>query len=199
MDSGQNPPAPVINIEGEKVALGPRRRDLLPLYQRWINDFEVTRALTTGMVPWTFEQEEEWYQTSNKSTSRKIFTVYERSTMRAIGSTGLHDIDYVHGTAEFGIMIGEKDCWGKGYGTETASLMLDYGFTCEGLHSIMLHVHAYNERAIRAYRRAGFRDAGRLRECHRLGQRFHDVLIMDCLADEFQSTVLGRLLPKTDG
>lgn len=191
---------PVVNIEGEKVALGPHRRDLLPLFMRWLNDFEVTRTLAARLGPMRLEQEEEWYDRTTRSATEVNFTIYERSTMRPIGGTGLEKIDTQHGTAEFGIFIGEKDCWGKGYGTEVTRLVLDYGFNCLGLHSIMLHVHAYNEAGIRAYRSAGFKEAGRIRECHRLGGKAHDVLIMDCLSTEFASTALRRLLrgPETE-
>ncbi len=196
MEPAEQPTSPVVNIEGEKVVLGPRRRDLLPNFLRWINDFDVTRTLALRMRPMTSEQEAEWYDASNKSQTDTAFTVYERATMRPIGVTSLDHIDHLNGTAEFGVMIGEKDCWGKGYGTETAVLMLDYGFTCLGLHNIMLHVHSYNPRAIRAYMRAGFREAGRIRECHRLGEKFYDVLIMDCLSTEFHGPVLHRLLPE---
>src|SRR5512142_1412973 len=60
-------PEPVLNVVGEKVALGPLRRDLLPLLQRWINDFEVTRTLAARLVPTTLEQEEAWYEGAGKS------------------------------------------------------------------------------------------------------------------------------------
>src|SRR5205807_2139134 len=123
---------PLINISGEKIALGPARRDLLPLYQRWINDFEVIRTLGARLRPMTWEAEEAWYEETSKSDT--LFTIYERATMRPIGNTGLHDIDHLHRTAEFGILIGEKECWGKGYGTETTRLMLDYGFNGPRLH-----------------------------------------------------------------
>ena len=195
MEAAEQSAIPVINIEGEKVALGPRRRDLLSTFVRWINDFGVTRSLALGMRPITPEQEAEWYDASGKSQTSATFTVYERATMRPIGITSLDHIDHLNGTAEFGVVIGEKECWGKGYGTETARLMLEYGFTCLGLHSVMLHVHSYNRRAIRAYQRAGFREAGRIRECHRLGQKFYDVLLMDCLSTEFDGSYLRRLLP----
>jgi diamine N-acetyltransferase len=195
MEPTQEPSAPIINIEGEKVALGPRRRDLLPVYQRWVNDFEVTRTLGMGMRPLTWEQEERWYEDTSKSKTDVAFTMYERATMRPIGGTGLHKIDHLNRTAEFGIMIGEKDCWGKGYGTEATRLTLDYGFNCLGLHNISLHVYTHNEGAIRAYRRAGFREVGRIRECQTLGQKMYDILLMDCLSTEFQSPVLHRLLP----
>lgn len=178
---------PIVNIVGEKVALGPYRHDLLPLYTRWINDFEVTRTLSLRLGPLTAEQEEEWYERANRSETVVNFTIYERATMRPIGNTGFHNVDHLHRTAEFGILIGEKECWSRGYGTETTTLVLRYGFTCLHLHSIMLHVHAYNERAIRVYRKAGFRDAGRIRECHALDGKLHDVLIMDCLSTEFDT------------
>jgi RimJ/RimL family protein N-acetyltransferase len=64
--------------------------------------------------------------------------------------------------------------------------MLDYGFTALGLHSIMLTVFSNNERGLRAYKRAGFRECGRRREAWRLGNRAYDVIYMDCLATEFQ-------------
>ena len=186
---------PILNIRGEKIALGPRSRDLLPLYQKWINDFEVVRTLGAKVRPMTWEAEEAWYESTARSESEVGFTVYELESMRPIGNTGLHDINHFHRTAEFGILIGEKDCWNRGYGTETARLMLDYGFTVLGLHNIMLTVFDFNPGGIRAYTRAGFREVGRRREALRLGGKAHDILYMECLATEFQSPVLHRLLP----
>jgi RimJ/RimL family protein N-acetyltransferase len=191
---GDRAETPILNILGEQVALGPRRRDLLPLYLRWINDFEVTRTLGQPLRPMTWEEEEAWYDRANGSQGDVGFTIYERATLRPIGNTGLHGINYREGTAEFGILIGEKDCWGKGYGTEATRLMLDYGFTALGLQSIMLRVHSHHERAIRAYTRAGFRHAGRWRQAHRLAGTAHDVIFMDCLAEEFQSPVLAAVI-----
>lgn len=184
---------PIINITGERVALGPIRRDLLPLYQRWINDWEVTRTIGQPLRPMTWEAEEGWYDGAARGSSAQ-FQIYERDTLRPIGTTGLRDINHQHRTAVFGILIGEKDCWGKGYGTETARLMLDYGFTALGLHNIMLQVFSLNERGIRAYLRAGYREIGRRRKAHRLGDEAHDIILMDCLATEFESPVLKRML-----
>jgi diamine N-acetyltransferase len=188
------PDGPIVNIMGEKVALGPHRRDLLPLYQRWVNDFEVTRTLAVGWRPITSESEETWYARVSQSDREIGFTIYERASLRPIGNTGLHDVDHLHRTATFGILIGEKDCWGKGYGTEATVLTLDYAFTGLGLHNVMLTVYADNERGLRAYTRAGFRVIGRRREALRRGGQACDVVYMDCLATEFEGSVLRRLL-----
>jgi RimJ/RimL family protein N-acetyltransferase len=186
---------PILNILGNKVALGPLRRDLIPTYQRWINDFEVTRTLGAPIRPLTYESEEKWYEGAATNEKSVSFTIYEKSTLRPIGNTSLMYIDHQHRTAEFGILIGEKDVWGKGYGTETAHLMLDYGFTVLGLHNIMLRAASFNERGLRAYRRAGFREFGRRRESGRLGGQTFDTIYMECLASELKGTILSHLLP----
>lgn len=187
---------PIITIVGSKVALGPRRRDLVPLYSKWLNDFEVTRTYGSRFRTRTLEATEAAYDSASKGTDDSVqFTIYERSTMRPIGNTALEEIDHFDHTAKFILLIGEKECWGKGYGTETTMLMLDYGFTLLRLHNIMLTVSSFNERAIRAYTRAGFRVFGHRREAHHFGSQRYDNIYMDCLSSEFQGSVLRHLLP----
>src|SRR5258708_2535655 len=105
--------------------------------------------------------------------------------MRPVGRVGLEDISYQHRRATFGVLIGEKDCWSKGYGTEATRLTLEYGFRLLGLHNIMLSVFSANIAAIRAYTRAGFRVIGVRRECHREGDSTLDNVFMECLSTEF--------------
>jgi diamine N-acetyltransferase len=158
-----------------------------------VNDFEVLRTLSIGgMRPLTAEGEAAWYDRVTANDTEVTFTLYERETLRPIGSLGLHQIDHYNRTALFGILIGEKDCWGKGYGTEATRLVLDYAFSGLGLHNVMLNVFAYNERGTRAYARAGFREIGRRREAHRLGGVAHDIVLMDCLSTEFERPADGR-------
>jgi RimJ/RimL family protein N-acetyltransferase len=104
---------------------------------------------------------------------------------------GLEDINYQHRRATFGILIGDKDCWGRGYGTEATRLTLDYGFHALSLHNIMLSVSSANTAAIRAYTRAGFRVIGSRRECRREGGSVLDSLFMDCLATEFDRAAIS--------
>lgn len=191
-----NPGQPMVNVTGDKVALGPMRHDLLSLYVAWMNDFQVMRTFADfGLRPMTAEMGEAWYEKAVKNERDVHFTVYELAGMRPIGLTGLHDIDHFNRTAEFGIILGEKECWGRGYGTEVTRLMLEYGFTGLALHSLWLGAYGFNEAAIRAYTKAGFRLVGRRRDAVRLGGRYYDGVLMDCLATEFQGSVLRGLLP----
>ena len=183
---------PIINIEGERVALGPLRRDLIPLYQRWNNDFAVTRTLARSR-PTTVEQEEAAYDAVVKDERYALFTIYERATWRPIGTTYLADIDHWNRSAEFGIAIGGRDCHGKGYGTDVTRLVLDYAFTVLGLQNVLLTCREYNVAGRRAYEKAGFKEIGRRRRCKWMNGRLWDDIYMDCLADEFESPVLARV------
>lgn len=187
---------PIVVIRGSRVGLGPLRRELVPLYQRWINDLEVTRTLAViGLGgPITLEDEQQWYERATANRSDAIFTIYELSTLRPIGNCGLHSVSHRHGTATLCIAIGEKDCWNRGYGTEAVYLVLDYAFTVLELHNVMLTVYSDNPRAIRAYEKAGFRLFGRRREARRLAGQLHDELYMDALATEFRDSTLRPTL-----
>ena len=183
----------VTNIEGDLVALGPLRRDLVPLYHRWHNDLGVSHTLGVGW-PTALEQEMAAYERRTASDRDAAFTVYVRTTLRPIGFCALSEIDHRFGRATFGISIGEANCRGKGYGTEATCLALDYAFTGLGLSNVMLTCFAFNLAGRRAYEKAGFREFGRRRRCSRHGGRLQDIIYMECLADEFVSPVLTRVL-----
>jgi diamine N-acetyltransferase len=184
---------PIINIEGDLVALGPIRRDLIPTYQRWVNQFDTLRTLAMPPIPMTLEAETSWYDDMSGSSSVIIFTVYQREGWEPIGDVSLSGVDHRNGAATFGIMIGEPTARGKGFGTEATRLMLDYAFTALGLHNVMLTVYEFNLAARRAYEKAGFREIGRRRQARFMGGKFWDEVYMDCLASEFDSPVLANV------
>ncbi|HEY7031319.1 MAG TPA: GNAT family protein [Thermomicrobiales bacterium] len=185
--------SPVVNIVGELVALGPLRRDLLSTYERWINDFAAARNLGVPPRPVSTDAETAWFDGVIANPTDASFTIYERATRRPIGTTSLHRIDHRNRTAEFGILIGEADARGRGFGTEATRLMLDYAFTALGLHNLILYVMAYNVAGIRAYEKAGFREFGRRREAALMGGRLWDIVYMECLASEFTSPLLAKI------
>jgi len=184
---------PIFNVVGEHVALGPLRHELIPLYQRWINDFSIARGVSSLPRPWTFEMESAWVERQLVSETSTPFTIYECRSTQPIGTTELRDLDFRNRTAEFGLLIGETSHHGKGYGTEVTRLMLDYGFTALGLHNIMLRVFAYNAAGLRVYEKAGFQEFGRRRQVGPLGNQVWDLVFMDCLSTEFRGSALSRV------
>jgi diamine N-acetyltransferase len=181
-------------VTGERVGLGPLRGDLVPLYQRWVNDLQVSRGLGMRQVM-TEEAERSWYEEfSKQDPSRVSFTIYDLDDLAPVGTTSLFEIDPFHGTATFGIMVAERR--DQGFGTEATRLMLEWGFTVLGLHNIELRVWDWNAGAIRAYTRAGFRETGRRRGGVVVMGRRYDIVYMDAIAPEFKGSALTDLIPE---
>lgn len=183
---------PIISLTGEKIALGPIRRELLPLYQQWMNQLDTTRFLRMGI--YSLENEVSWYENTSRGDSTAYFTIYEKSTMKPIGGVDLHAIDLVNRTAELGIMIGDPDARGKGYGTEAVQLMCDFAFNALGLNSVMLLTYEFNIAGQKAYTKAGFREFGRRRKVRWFAGRYWDDIYYDLLADEFESPVVRQMI-----
>lgn len=183
---------PVLLIEGELVALGPLLRAHIELYLRWMNNLETTATLGRADV-FPRESEERFYEAAT-AEDQTAFTIYEKATLRPIGTTQLKNVSYRNGTAEFGILIGEPDCRDRGYGTEATRLVLDFAFHVLGLHNVELRVFSHNPRGRRAYEKAGFKTIGVRREAYKLGQRRYGVILMDALASDFESPLLERAL-----
>lgn len=112
--------------------------------------------------------------------------IHEASSGRLLGTCAFSQLDGDNGSALFHITIGEKDAWGRGYGTEATRLMLDHAFGTLGLHRIALFVFEFNERAIRAYRRCGFVIEGRSRESIWRDGRWWDELAMSALESDWR-------------
>lgn len=185
--------APIINVRGDLVGLGPIRREFIPLYQHWINDFETTRFLDIQPRPMTLEQETAWFASASTGDGI-IFTIYELATGRPIGNCDIHNLDVRNRRAQLGILIGEPAARGKGYGTEAMRLLADFAFTVLNLHSLMLWTYEYNLAGQRCYAKVGFREVGRRRASRWHAGRFWDEIAMDLLASEFESPVLRALL-----
>jgi len=153
----------------------------------WINDPEVTRYLTAGQWPMSKEMEAEWVRrraTTNDPADKAL--VIETLDGTYLGGIGFHRIDYVSGTAEAGIVIGRKDYWGKGFGTDAMRVLLKHGFENLRLRKVMLTVYGSNVRGQKSYAKAGFREVGRLK-AHVLKQgRFEDMVYMEVFKEEFE-------------
>src|SRR5262245_37816334 len=170
---------------GDNVTLRGVVRADLPLLHAYSNDPEVGLAAGDLPSPTSMERLGKWYEGLVEPQPRRRFAIEAEG--RFIGTCLLQDIDETSGHAELGIMIGAKDCWGRGYGREAIHLLLDYAFRLANLRRVWLRTHAANERAIRAYRAAGFVEEGRLREHQWLAGAYVDTVVMGILREEFDS------------
>jgi RimJ/RimL family protein N-acetyltransferase len=181
-------------VPGERIFLSQVCREDLPLFARWFSDLELTAYLGSAGMSFMPEHEQEWYDGVVKDRINKTFAIVVREGQRVIGSAGLQSINLRRGTAELGIAIGDKSAWGQGYGSETVRLLCDYGFTFLGLHTIYLWHVAYNQRGHHAYLKAGFKQAGRLRETEVFNGQRYDQILMDITRDEFGPSRLSGMI-----
>jgi RimJ/RimL family protein N-acetyltransferase len=183
---------PEFLVVGEKVALGPLRRDLADAYARWMNQLEVRRGLVHRGIA-TAQSQEKWVEENLEKGAKREpegveFTIYDRTDSTPVGTAGLFKISHAHGTAEFGIAIGERR--GQGLGSEATRLVLDFAFHVLELRNVLLETLEDNVAAITAYERAGFRRVGVRRGAVISRGQATNVVFMDAVPQDFGASML---------
>ncbi len=152
---------------------------------RWVNDERVTRYLSQSFVyPISRSEGSRWLEEISKRHSDKVFAIETRGG-RLIGSAGLHGIHWIDRKAELAVMIGERDCWNRGFGTHAVQEMLKLSFGKMNLRRIYLRVASGHAGAIHVYEKCGFQCEGRLRKDRYVGRGYEDTLLMAVLKEEF--------------
>ena len=180
-------------MRGSKIYLRTlERADLTETYLDWLNDAEVTRYLETGAFPTTYQDLEKFYQGVTGSKTEVIFAIADRKSHRHIGNVKLGPINWVHRRAMLGIMIGDKEFWGRGVGEEVTRLMVEYGFFRLNLNRIGLVVFEEHVPGVRCYQKVGFKVEGCLREQMFQGGKYKNHLWMGLLRSEYKPLKAGK-------
>lgn len=177
-------------FEGELVRLAAvDPENLGEAFSRWSSDSEYWRLLASDPAfVYSPRQGKEWLEKMLKEDDPTLFmfSIYSLENGRLIGEVGLDGVQWNHGDTFIGIGLGEREFWGKGYGTDAMRVILRYAFNELNLHRVSLNVFEYNQRAIRSYEKAGFKIEGRARKfLYREGQRW-DMIFMGILREEWE-------------
>lgn len=173
-------------LEGASIYLRPlQHSDLSGPYATWINDQEVMCYMEAGIFPNTSEDLEAFYKNVTNSRDQVILAIVSKKSRRHIGNVKLGPIDWVHRRAHFGILIGDKRFWGKGFGTEATQMMMHYAFKRLNLNRVDLGVYAEHESAVRCYERVGFKIEGRFRQDLFHHGKYKDRIWMGLLRSEY--------------
>jgi RimJ/RimL family protein N-acetyltransferase len=143
----------------------------------YLNDAEVNRRLHHHR-PVSPELEATRLEEIAKSSEHVLFAIIRKGTNELIGMTGLHELNFRHRTAEFGIFLGEQSVRGQGFGTEATQLQLKYAFETLNLHRVELDVQEDNIAAIRVYEKTGFIREGLKNEAYWGGGRWQNLVLM---------------------
>lgn len=179
-------------IRGKKTRLRALEKSDLAKVWEWINDEEVMWFWGEPCNTQSLAEVEQWFaglQEVAGHASKQFVIEVEEGT--SIGRIFYDHLDTEHQRTEIGILIGQKEYWGGGYGTDAVIAFLDYLFNELGLHRVYLRLQSYNARALKSYQKCGFTQEGILRHNTFTRGEYHDDLVMGILRDEFNQRHKG--------
>lgn len=171
---------------GEKVCLRAYKEEDIKVATGLVNDAELQKFLSPRipfpMSPW---EEEEWIKSQKTNQNSEFnFAIEDIKTKKYIGGCGIQEVNWLVRTAEVGIMIGDKNYWGKGYGTDAMKVLLKFIFENMNINKVKLNVFSFNERAIKSYKKCGFKVEGTLKDEIFKEGKYYDEILMAIFKDE---------------
>lgn len=170
-------------LVGDRIYLSPRNTDDVEIFTEWMNDFQVSDYTGRSGYITTLGGEKAYLEANNESDGNFVIVTLDGDKM--IGTVSLENFDYINRTATLGIFIGDENYRNNGYGTEAIRLILEFGFRYKNLQNIKLDLMEFNERALKCYKKCGFKEYGRRRKCKFINGKYYDSISMDILAEEF--------------
>jgi RimJ/RimL family protein N-acetyltransferase len=174
-------------LRGERVVLRPIEREDAGRLWELVDAFDVaSRAADGPPLPRSRSEAEAEFERDPASAGpdRAWFAVEADGGL--IGICGLHHIDQHARVCDLGIRLG-KEYWGQGFGQDAVRAIVEYAFRHLNMRKVGLEVMADDERAVGAYRKAGFVEEGRFRQQAWFDGAYRDTLRMAILRDEWPS------------
>jgi len=175
---------------GKRVYLRALEKEDLICIQKWSNDPEI-RKLTGEVASMGQADADKFLERVYNDNTREWFVIIIKENEQLIGEAGLLRMFHAWRTTDISIIIGEKNAWGKGYGTESILLLLDYAFRRLNFHRVAIGVVGFNEKAIRFWEKIGFKKEGIQRDGYYYKHKYHDFVMMSILEDEFRELHRG--------
>ncbi len=175
-------------LRGKRIVLRAVEREDLPRLCAFNNDLEVELA-GGGDPPYpqSLARLQAEYDANVAKGGRDGGWFAIEVDGRFIGQCAMHGFNDSAYHCELGIGIGVKEYWGKGYGREAVTLLLDWAFRYRNLRRVWLTTISSNERALRCYRACGFVEEGRLRQHAWDAGKYVDLVYMGILREEWES------------
>ncbi len=173
-------------IQGERIFLRLLTAgDDLGSYCAWMNDKEILRFTESKGKSYT-EDDLKKYITAMNGGNNRLYGIFLKESGRHIGNIKLGEIDTVNKRAHIGIIIGEKDLWGRGFATEAIGLLADSGFRHLQLRRIYAGMYANNPASLKSFLKAGFRRCGLLTDHVFFEGQFIDSIMVEKINPELE-------------
>ncbi|MEK7108151.1 MAG: GNAT family protein [Patescibacteria group bacterium] len=175
-------------LRGKRVYLRPMELSDVERTTRWIND-PVARRWLSNVWPLNQLQERAWIEAKyrDRPAHDLTFALVLTEGDVHIGNLGLHNIDWVHRSATTGMLIGEADARGKGYGPEAKELLLDYVFNTLGLELVEAGAFESNMASRRSLEKSGYTLEATLRRRYYRDGQWHNECVFSITAEEWRA------------
>lgn len=174
----------IVFLRGKRVNLRPVLRSDIQLLLRWMNDPEVYRYLNTFFPAYELD-EERWIEKVADEKEHHVQLAMVTVEGTHIGNMGLHRIHWKDRVAWSGAVIGEKEYWGRGFGTEAKMLLLNHAFNVMNLRKVTAAHFEFNDRSRESQAKCGYREEGRLKAHHYLDGRYWDEVLMSVFKEDW--------------
>jgi len=179
----ENKELPIVDEKGNKVRIREKREEDIRNEYSWRVDSELSRLDATRPMTMSYEDffrySREEMQFPNYRSKRLAVETLEGIH---IGNIMYYDLNMRSRQAELGIMIGNKEYWSSGYGTDTVNTLLRHLFTVLELDKVYLHTLSWNYRAQASFNKSGFKS---VRDVKRGGQ---DFILMEVLRPDWEES-----------
>ncbi|HZU14895.1 MAG TPA: GNAT family protein [Chloroflexota bacterium] len=169
-------------LKGDRVTLRPPQEEDLPLFCEWFSRPEVTRTLLTRFPP-SLEAEREWFARTTASRNDVVWVI--AAADRAVGISGIHQIEWINRTAITGTLIGDPADWGHGFGSEATRLRTGFAFDELNLERLETSSLAHNVGMHRALEKVGYTRIGTRRHFHYSRGQWYDAVMFELLREDY--------------
>ncbi len=169
-----------ISISGSKVTLREKRLADARNDYRWQTDPELMRLDATALLTISLARYLLDYASVLQHPTSSICRFAMETDGKHIGNCTYYNINEKRGEAELGIMIGDRDYWDRGYGSDAVTTMINHIFEATGIGRIYLKTLEGNSRAQGCFLKCGFTPCGQLK---RDGYEF---VLMELLREQWE-------------
>ncbi len=172
--------AAVPRLEGIRIVLDRLDpKNISTSYLAWMKDPEVVRYLANPDADYSPEAISTYVKEMNKSPDNFLFGIFLKENSTHIGNIKIGDLHPKQRFADLGLIIGVKEFWGQGLGTESIELAVRFAFETLKLNKLIAGVLAPNQASYKAFRKAGFREVGCYERHWKVNEKYVNSFILE--------------------
>ena len=162
--------------------------DVSDNYLKWMNDTEINRYLESRFSTYTLEELKDFVKEQQRSKTSYLFGIYTKTDDIHIGNIKIGGIDPHHKRGSIGLIIGNKEYWGKGIGTKAVKLLLEFVFESLKLNKVTAGMYKNNIGSYKLFKQLGFKEAAHYKEHSMYNGSFVDTYVFELLKKDYYST-----------